>query len=519
MNINRQLLWATLPIACFITSNFYRPALAEADLTEIEEFCLESSSDPICENQESYISLDEWKKNQTVCSLATEWENKAKRCKIVADDNTLTVYVEDGVVSESLSDTLKTKAFNISLNEVFVFDAQWWLAHHNSRIANSANHYGSFPSLNIGFVSTVPGSKYPSNRFLTVSARTLHRTMEDIESWRYYLPDMSKFEGQLAFNPNKIDAKQSVARNVARLENTNECPFCNLENADLTEMDLEGANLEGANLAGANLADSKLGGAFLLGANFNRADLYEADLKGANMMFASLKNSDLSETNLKGTNLQNANLDGALLIDAELKAIGLKNTSLKNASLIGADLSEANLQCVNFQSADLSNANLSNADLSLCKNESSNIPAHLQLNNTGLYKDLGIGGVLKLVSGILGFVNAGIEEHNDPDSTAIADYRAELDRSVRVTFYLRSNLASANLKGANLTDTNLKTAQLTDVNLSQATFNSTKFELNNLSNANFLNTDVSEVNFKKPYLICEAIFTDELIYEEYCDEE
>lgn len=518
MNIDSKFFWATLPIAILITSNFHRPVLAETELTEIEEFCAEFPSDSICKNQESYISLDEWKKNKTECSLATEWGNEKKKCKIIANNNVLTVYVENGAVSESLTDTLKTEAFDISLDKTFVFDAQWWLANYNSAIADSRNFFGSFPSLKIGFVSTVPGSEYPNRRFLTVSARTLHRTMEDIESWRYYLPDMSKFEG-LAFNPRRVDSEQSVADNIAKLENTNECPFCNLENANLTEIDLEKANLEGANLAGANLAGSKLKKAFLLGANFDRANLYEANLEEANMMFASLKNSDLSKTNLKGTNLQNANLNEASLNGAELKAKKLENTSLKNASLIGADLSEANLQCVDFQSADLTNANLSSADLSSCQDESINVPSHLQLNNTSHFKNLGFGGTAKLVSGILGLVGAGIQDIKNPQSTAVTDYQTDLNNSVRVTFYLNSNLASANLKGANLTNTNLKSAQLMDVNLSQAIFDSTKFEQNNLSNANFLNADVSEVNFKNPYLICEAVFADELVYEEYCYEE
>ena len=518
MNIKRNLFWLTLSLAGIATFDLNSSVLADTEITEIEEFCAESPSDTICEQQDSYISLDEWDKNKTECLLAKEWENDSLRCKLVADGNNLTVYIEDGIVDESLPNTLKTKAFNLSLNETFAFDAQWWLANYNSQLLDSRDFFGSFPSLKIGFVSNQPGES-PQTRFLTVSARTLHRTMEDIESWRYYLPDMNKFAGQLVYNPERVDMTQSVVNNVARLESTYECAFCNLENADLSEIDLEGANLEGANLAGASLEGSSLKQAYLLGANLDRANLYEADMEEANMMFATLKNADVSGANLKGVNLQSANLNDALLVDAELKADGLANTSLKNASLINADLSEANLQCVNFQSADLQNANLTDVDLSSCADETRNLPSHLRLNNTSYYKDLGVGGTVKLLSGILGMVSAGIQDAKDPQSTALTDLSTQMNSSKTATFYLHSNLAGANLKGADLTDANLENAQLTDVNLSQATIDSTKFERNNLSNANFLDTDVSEVNFKNPGLICEAIFADEFIYEEYCYED
>lgn len=92
--------------------------------------------------------------------------------------------------------------------------------------------------------------------------------------------------------------------------------------------------------------------------------------------------------------------------------------------------------------------------------------------------------------------------------------------SRKTIYHLDSNLASANFSGANLTDANLNNAQLTDVNLSQAILDNTKFADNNLSNANFINTDISEVDFgNDPIAICEATFSDEGIYEEYCFEE
>lgn len=133
----------------------------------------------------------------------------------------------------------------------------------------------------------------------------------------------------------------------------------------------------------------------------------------------------------------------------------------------------------------------------------------MKLSNGG---SLGFNGGFEVAVGLLYIGTSILSAVNNPQSSP-PSVNAE------TIFYLETNLASANLTGANLTDANLKNAQLTDVNLSQAIFNNTKLAQNNWSNANFINTDVSEVDFKNPILICDAIFSDESIYEEHCQED
>ena len=175
--LSTKTMWIGIPIVSCIA--FYAPkAIAEAEITEIEEFCAESARDDNCKNIESYISLGIWQKNKTKCSLATAWGNEARKCKIVADDNKLTVYVENGEVAESLPNTLKTQAIAISLDEIFAadvslyniggdYDANRPTQRTNENVENAA---GTFPELQIGFVPSVDSSLGSGANFLTISA-------------------------------------------------------------------------------------------------------------------------------------------------------------------------------------------------------------------------------------------------------------------------------------------------------------------------------------------------------------
>ena len=481
--------------------------------SEIDDYCFESPQNSICENKESYISLEKWDKHRTECALTAEWEEK--KCKVIAGDRELIVYVEQEVLSESLPNTLTTEEIRIPLDNMFAFDTQWWLANTKTNILQAVNVIGSFPNLKIGFIPIADDSTNPSGKFLIISAKSLHRTVEEIESWRYYLPNTEAFAAQLKFDPNRIDKTQSIASNVAKLEETGECAYCNLEGADLTEMNLDKVNLQGANLQGANLQGSSLKEAYLLGANLNQANLYQADLEEINLIFASLENADLADTSLKGANLQNANLNNALLNAANLNPDRLDNTNLKNASLVSADLSDADLRCTNLQSANFAKANLAGADLSSCEHKSDRAPSNLKLNNRGGFlKDLRFNSGAETVSGILQIAGYVANSINNPASSNTLNVTRE------TIYHLDSNLASADFSGANLTDANLTNALLTDINLSQAILDNTKFQDNDLSNANFINTDIAEVDFgKDPVSICEATFSDESIYDEYCYEE
>ena len=521
--INKAAFWLGIPLISSIALS-YTPAIAESQPSAIDNLCNKFPHNSVCKNKDSYISLDTWKQTETVCSLATQWQEK--KCQIVVDGDELLVHIEDGAISPSQPNILKTKAIAISLDEIFTFDTQWWLASVEVNKVRpgksglpdlSSRNYGikagTFANLQIGYVPQTNQTKSLSSEFLTVSSKNLHQTIEQVADWRYYLPDLATFERQLKLKSDGQNSSQNTADNLAKLEQTNKCQGCNLENADLAGKNLEGVDLAGTNLAGANLAGAKLKDAYLVGANLDGANLNGADLETAKLTFASLVEADLYEANLQGANLKNASLQSADLSAANLKAKDLEITSLENANLDGAILAGADLRCVNFQSASLINSDLSDADLSNCKvskGKSSSQLSYLELNGTKVAQPAALNELRDMVGLITGIFSAAA----NPGS-AVGMFMT----TTKVKFSLASNLTGANLTNANLTDANLKQAKLIDANLSQATIDSAKFELNNLSHANFLNTDVSEVDFKYPVLICEAIFADEFIYEDYCYEE
>jgi Pentapeptide repeats (8 copies) len=95
-----------------------------------------------------------------------------------------------------------------------------------------------------------------------------------------------------------------------------DCPDCNLEDADLRKAYLVGANLKGANLRGADLSR----------ANLRRANLEGADLSGATLLSANLPGANLKDANLKGADLTGSNLIQADFTGAELANSILKDT-------------------------------------------------------------------------------------------------------------------------------------------------------------------------------------------------
>lgn len=95
-----------------------------------------------------------------------------------------------------------------------------------------------------------------------------------------------------------------------------DCPDCNLEDADLRQAYLVGANLKGANLRGADLSR----------ANLRRANLEGADLSGATLLSTNLPGANLKDANLKGADLTGSNLIQADFTGAELANSILKDT-------------------------------------------------------------------------------------------------------------------------------------------------------------------------------------------------
>ncbi len=105
----------------------------------------------------------------------------------------------------------------------------------------------------------------------------------------------------------ELSTSTEVQGNITTLQQTKNCPQCDLSGANLIRMDLSGANLEGANLSRAklnltNLTEANLRGADLREVGFGGADLADADLRGAN---------------LRGTSFAGAYMSGVLL-DGEL---------------------------------------------------------------------------------------------------------------------------------------------------------------------------------------------------------
>ena len=114
-------------------------------------------------------------------------------------------------------------------------------------------------------------------------------------------------------------ARAENADHLAQLQQTNQCPGCDLRNVDLSGMNLERAVLSGANLKAANLSGAMLKDADLSGADLDSAQLQNTNLAGADLRDAILKYADLTGANLSWTKLQRANINFTNLQDANLK--------------------------------------------------------------------------------------------------------------------------------------------------------------------------------------------------------
>ncbi|MEM8614881.1 MAG: pentapeptide repeat-containing protein, partial [Cyanobacteria bacterium P01_H01_bin.105] len=109
---------------------------------------------------------------------------------------------------------------------------------------------------------------------------------------------------------------------LKRLIETNECPGCDLQEADLRRLDLSGANLEGANLEEANLFYAILDGVNLSGADLRLANLgYVRALTITTDVIDSEGNpiefpAQFVGANLEGALLPYADFSGAEMMDA-----------------------------------------------------------------------------------------------------------------------------------------------------------------------------------------------------------
>ena len=136
-----------------------------------------------------------------------------------------------------------------------------------------------------------------------------------------------------------VTAKKTITYNpeaLQRLRETNKCPDCDLQGANLRTASLEGAKLQGADLQGADLSYAKLMGVNLSNANLKEADLSDTYLIRANLVGANLMDADMTRSVLSEADLSGANLDGAELMDAYLHGTNL--SEVKNLTCDQIDL-------------------------------------------------------------------------------------------------------------------------------------------------------------------------------------
>ena len=403
----------------------------------------------------------------------------------------------------------------ISLEDIFIFKSQWWVA---------GEGLGIFPAINIGFMPKSKLKEQNNSNFLIIGLGTSSVSQKDIstneniplileklESWLYHFPDMAHFEEELKpkFDGSKVTSNTS--KYVQRLIETKECPYCDLRNTDLSNANLKGANLEGANLEGANLEGANLKKAYLLGANLDNANLQNVDLKSSILTFSSLKNASLVKADLRAANLQNSELQDANLSKAKLHGQGLNITQLQNANLDRANLNHANLTCANLHGASLKKVNLNQANFKRCK-----VSAKFERNALTTFRLNGylpdnrwvrnLDDVLDIAGAILSIItNSSPHVYSSIDKSSAA-------------FTINTNLSSANLSGADLTEANLQGVDLRDSNLSGVILNLTKLENVNLSNANLIYANLKNIEMENSNL-CNAIMPDLSISEQGCYED
>ena len=143
------------------------------------------------------------------------------------------------------------------------------------------------------------------------------RDMNNNRSWsrimgsryHFYLVGMSSALIIAGFSSAYANAiSEQVQQNIDTLMQTNGCPECNLQGADLNRMELSGADLSGADLSGATFFLTNLSGANLTGAN-----LRDAKFGGADLANADLRNADLRGAVLDGAYLEGSLMDGSMI--------------------------------------------------------------------------------------------------------------------------------------------------------------------------------------------------------------
>ena len=230
---------------------------------------------------------------------------------------------------------------------------------------------------------------------------------------------------------------------LEQLLKTNQCPNCDLRNANLERINLFGANLVNANLTGANLQ----------GANLGSANLIDANLSNTN-----LENAYLYQVIAINTNFQNS-----ILVNSYLREAHLENINLQAANLESIDLSHTNLAGIDLQGLNLRNAKLNHSILS------------------GFYR-VGRSRNSEFISRLL-LTSSSYNCHDfnpkDIEDLAIDRY------TFAVANFEGANLENAQLRHTNIMGGNLKNTNLRNADLSGACLAWVEFHDSILDGANF----------------------------------
>ena len=164
----------------------------------------------------------------------------------------------------------------------------------------------------------------------------------------------------IALGVTHSSAAQAVDEDdLKRLIETNECPGCDLQEADLRRLDLSGANLEGANLKEANFFYAILDGANLSGADLRLANLsYVSALTLTTDIIDSDGNILEFPAQFVGANLESALLAYANFSGAEMMDANFYEAYIHKTQFIGSQLQRSNFDLTFVHDVDLSGANL-----------------------------------------------------------------------------------------------------------------------------------------------------------------
>lgn len=130
---------------------------------------------------------------------------------------------------------------------------------------------------------------------------------------------------------------------IRRLIETNECPGCDLHEADFRRLDLSGANLVGADLEGANFYYANLDGAQLQGANLIDVNLGYASARGAGFDGSDMRYAIFESTDLTGASMVDTDLRDSFIRDADFTNAVLDRADMRDTFFYDADFSRAQL--------------------------------------------------------------------------------------------------------------------------------------------------------------------------------